>query len=595
MSEADQYEDMPRAMLLERLRILEQSSTSARIAEQAAAHELSTYQEEIGVQNTQLREMQIELEHSRDRYAELYDFAPLAYVTLDVHGIILDINLTGAALLGLPRQHLQGQPLRAFLDKGAHQAFFDHLRRCRESGRDISGPLSLLAKGGRPFPAQMTTHAVTVSASQETQLRTAITDLTEVQRTEQERRQVLLRETSARAAAEAKDRLIAMVSHELRTPLSAVLLWAKILQIKPVSGPELAHALEVIVRNAEAQRQLIDDLLDVSRIASGKMRLQMRPTEVAPIVRAAADALQPMARTKQIQLEGDAEEGLTLRVDPERLQQVLWNLISNALKFTPAGGQVSVSARRFGNELDLRVTDSGAGIDPQLLPHVFEPFRQADSAITTRPHGGLGLGLAISQQIIELHGGSIHARSDGRGSGATFVIRLPLLLGRQPIDARAGEDAVAEGEAAAEAATLAGLNVLVVEDELATRSALERLIGEAGAEVIAVDSAQAAIDVFSRRRPDLLVGDIGMPGVDGYQMMRHLRAIEQSGGRPVRALALTAFASKLDHERAQQAGFDRHLGKPIEPAELLFALRQLAGAQSPRAAQGASARPQSTR
>src|SRR6185437_343898 len=412
------------------------------------------------------------------------------------------------------------------------------------------------------------------------QLRTAITDLTEVQRTEQERRQVLLRETSARAAAEAKDRLIAMVSHELRTPLSAVLLWAKILQVKPVNPTELAHALSVIVRSAEAQRQLIDDLLDISRITSGKMRLDLRRAPVAPVIRAAADSLQPLARAKDILIEVDCEERLMLRADPERLQQVLWNLISNAIKFTGPGGHVAVSARRFGNELEMRVSDSGAGIDPQLLPHVFEAFRQAESSITTRSHGGLGLGLAISRQLIELHGGTIHARSDGCGNGATFVVRLPLLLEQQALDQGVGE-ATVPGSAGAAPQSLEGLNVLLVEDELATRTALERIVGDAGAEVIAVDNAQAAIDAFRRHPPDLVIGDIGMPGVHGYQMMRHLRALEQSGERPpVPALALTAFAGTADHRRAQEAGFNRHLGKPVQPAELLTALQQLVRAST---------------
>lgn len=573
MSGADRYEELTRAELLERLRSAEAYNRLA------ADHDLSRFQEEINLQNARLHEMQIALELSRDRYAELYDFAPLAYATLDGHGVIIEINLTGSTMLGVPRASLQGQPLRLFLSKDDRGTFFEHLRRCRQGGHDLCPRLQLVSRDGREYPVQLTTQVV--AGSPEPQFRTAITDLTEVKRSEEERQRALMRENASRAASQAKDRLIAMVSHELRTPLSAVLLWAKILQIKPASGAELAHALEVIVRNAEAQRQLIDDLLDVSRITSGKLRLQLRQTEVASIVRAATDSLQPMARGKAIQLDAEVEGSLSLRADPERLQQVLWNLISNALKFTPTGGQVTVSARRFGNELDLRVVDSGAGIDPELLPHVFEAFRQADSPITTRTHGGLGLGLAISQQLIELHGGSIHARSDGLGSGATFVIRLPLLSAPEADTANAHEAAQTAGDV--EAATLVGLNVLVVEDELATRSALERLIGAAGAEVTAVDSAQAAIDVFSLRRPDLLVGDIGMPGVDGYQMMRHLRALDQAGGQPaVRALALTAFASQLDHERAQQAGYDRHLGKPVQLAELLSALRQLADTPSRR-------------
>jgi PAS domain S-box-containing protein len=585
VGEADKYEEMTKEELIERLRAV--TRVQAAAGDQSAFEELAVHQEEIAAQNLQLREIQGQLEQSRDRYAELYDFAPLAYATLNAQGSIIEINLTGAALLGMARQYLVGQPLRVFLDQGDREAYYDHLRRCRESGRDVSTQLRFVAKGGRPFPAQLTTHALPSGDVERLQYRCAITDLTELRRSEEERHLALLRENAARTAAETKDRLIAMVSHELRTPLAAVLLWAKILQLKPAGQVEFAHAMEVIVRSAEAQRQLIDDLLDISRITSGKLRLDLRRTEIAPVVRGAVESLLPLARAKEMLIEEDVEERLALRADPERLQQVLWNLISNAVKFTPNGGHVSVSARRFGNELDLRVSDSGEGIDSGLLPHLFEPFRQAETSVTTRAHGGLGLGLAISKQLVEQHGGSIHVRSDGRGNGATFIIRLPLLQEQQPEPSGA---APSLDNDAAIAETLVGLKVLLVEDEIATRSALERVIGDAGAEVVAVDSAQAAIDAFRQRPPDLLVGDIGMPGVDGYQMMRHLRALEQSAEQPpVPALALTAFASKADHERAHEAGFDRHLGKPVQPSELLSALRQLAGSRGTRLAQRPSA------
>ncbi len=546
-------------------------------ADYALLQELAVHQEEVRAQNAQLREMQRHLELSRDRYADLYDFAPLAYVSLDSSGTITEVNLTGAKLLGMQRPELIGRPLGAFVARSDLNRFLDHLRRCRLE-QELSAEVQLQSIDGRSFPAHLTTHvAQPAVGAGDALFRTAITDLTEYQRVEEDRQNALLRESAARAASETKDRLIAMVSHELRTPLSAVLLWAKILQIKLVGHDEASHALEVIVRSAEAQRQLIDDLLDISRISSGKLRLELRHIALAPLVSNAVESVLPAARAKAISIEAQvASEIGMVRVDPDRLRQVLWNLLNNSVKFTPEGGQIRLEAERVGMELDLRVSDTGQGIDPTLLPHIFEPFRQAESPITTRSHGGLGLGLAISKQLIEQHGGHIHVTSEGIGRGATFVVRLPLMAIR-PEAQGLGASSFSEVAASPDPAALAGIQVLLVEDEAATRGALETLLGAAGARLIAVDSAQAAIDVFRRLRPDVIVGDIGMPGVDGYQMMQQLRGMEQAGGQtPTPAVALTAFASSDDRDRAREAGYNVHLAKPVEPSELVTTLQRLA-------------------
>ena len=582
-------EGMSRAELIRRLRAAEEAAheiDQSRVQRQ----ELVNQQEEIQIQNAQLREMQHSLELSRDRYAELYDFAPMAYASLDQFGVIKEINLTGAALFGMERSHLIDRPLLRQVYKEDRELLADHLHQVMHAARDQSAELRLTSRQRPEFPAQLTTHRIHGTTSPII-LRTAIVDLTELRRTEQDRRNALLREQSARTAAETKDRLIAMVSHELRTPLSAMVLWARILQIKLREQPEHAKALDIILRSADAQRQLIDDLLDISRITSGKIRLNIKTVALAPLVNAAVESVSPLARTKgvAVAVDVDAELGV-LKADPERLQQVFWNLLTNAVKFTPAGGHIQVSALRVGDEADVRFVDTGQGIDPSFLRQMFEPFQQGDNAITTRAAGGLGLGLAISKQLIEHHGGTIHVTSEGVGKGATFIVRLPLSSsGRENIPSSASETA-RTGDP--EVRSLSGLNVLLVEDESGTRGALVTLVSSAGANVTAVDSAQGAIEEFQRAPPDLIIGDIGMAGQDGYQMMRRLRALEQCGAAPrVPALALTAFVSAADSRQALTAGFDSHMGKPVDPAQLLTTLQRLAkrsrgGNEEPEAVHG---------
>jgi signal transduction histidine kinase len=404
----------------------------------------------------------------------------------------------------------------------------------------------------------------------------------------EEKRLLLESERAARTEAERasrlKDDFLATVSHELRTPLNAILGWAQILIQQQGSRPEVAgQGLDAILRNARAQAHLIEDLLDMSRIVSGKIRLNLQMIDLGEIITSAVGTITPAAKAKEIQLDCvPADLAPAVRGDPDRLQQVLLNLLSNAVKFTPQGGRVWVCIEMGEPWADIVVRDTGQGITPQFMPHVFDPFRQADSS-TTRRHGGLGLGLAVANHLVELHGGMIRVESPGHGLGSTFTIRLPRTNGR--VD---DQGATAEGEAshAAHAANtaepetranhLAGTRLLIVEDEADTRSALSRFLEDQGAAVVAVGSAREALELLRRETWDVLVSDIGMPEMDGYELIRELRAWEEGSGRRLPAVAVTAFTRTEDRERVLREGFSEHVAKPVNTVRLIGVLADLA-------------------
>ena len=382
--------------------------------------------------------------------------------------------------------------------------------------------------------------------------------------------------TEAEAANRAKDEFLATLSHELRTPLTAILGWARLLRGGNLPEGAAGGALETIERNAKAQSQLIDELLDVSRIVTGKLRLDTRPVELGRVIEAAVESVRPAARAKKIRLEVELEPlGGPLIGDAGRLQQVAWNLLSNAVKFTPEGGRVGVLLRRAGAHAEVRVEDTGQGIGAEFLPHVFDRFRQADGS-TTRTHGGLGLGLAIARHLVELHGGAISADSEGEGRGASFTVRLPLAaadsVGAGPEHAPGGGVSPPVHPAA-----LKGLRVLVVEDETDTRQMIAFALTAAGAEVKTAARAQEALDTLEGWTPDVLVSDIGMPGVDGYAFIGEVRRREADAGGRLPAVALTAYAGVDARRRAISAGFQTHLAKPLDPAEMVAAVAKLAG------------------
>lgn len=400
-------------------------------------------------------------------------------------------------------------------------------------------------------------------------------EVRERQKAEEERERLLASERQARSDAEeanrAKDEFLATLSHELRTPLNAMHGWVHLLRTGKLNEEMTTRGLEVLERNTRAQAQLIDDILDVSRIITGKLRLEPRAVQIQAVTEAAVDAIRPAAEARgvQLRLRLDAPTAQVLG-DPTRLQQVCWNLLSNAVKFTGRNGAVEVTLRLDEGNVELAVRDEGAGIAAKLLPHVFERFRQGDSS-STRMHGGLGLGLAIVRHLVELHGGQVSAQSPGEGKGATFRVTLPALVGGFPTRA-SDPSLVAFGDR-----SVAGLRVLVVDDERDARELLTVVLSGAGAEVRSCAAANEALAEVVTFRPDVLVCDIGMPGEDGYSLIRKIRSLPPESGGLVPAVAVTAFARAEDRAAALAAGFQMHAPKPINPAQLLNVVRALAG------------------
>ena len=374
-----------------------------------------------------------------------------------------------------------------------------------------------------------------------------------------------------------KDEFLSTLSHELRTPLNAIVGWAKILRSSTVDAEDLAEGLAAIDRNSQAQAQIIEDLLDISRITSGNLRLEVQRLALADIIEEALAVVLPAANAKEIRIH-KVLDSLTAPVtgDPARLQQVVWNLLANAVKFTPRGGQVQVLLERVNSHVEISVIDTGIGIKPEFLPHVFDRFSQADTS-TTRRYAGLGLGLAIVKRLVEMHGGSIRAKSPGEGQGATFTVALPITVVHpdrpEPPKVRPRGNSGAARDAYQDRA-LAGLKVLVVDDEPDARQVLRRALSDCHAEVIAAASAAEALESITKSRPDVLVCDIGMPDEDGYDLIQQVRA--NPATRDIPAAALTAFARPEDRKRSLLAGFQAHIAKPVDPAELTAVVASLA-------------------
>jgi CheY-like chemotaxis protein len=384
----------------------------------------------------------------------------------------------------------------------------------------------------------------------------------------------------AETASRAKDEFLGVLSHELRTPLNALMGWTRMLQTGKLDEELMARAIETINRNVQLQARLIEDMLDVSRIISGKLRLDAQPTDPTIVVNAALDTLRPAADAKNIRLQVvmDFGAGLVLG-DPARLQQVIWNLLANAIKFTPRSGRVQVQLERINSHIEITVSDTGPGIDEAFLPHVFERFRQADST-STRVHGGLGLGLAIVRHLVELHGGTVEAGNRTDRRGAVFSVRLPLMVVRKQagtlgIDAERVHPSASGNLPFDSPPALDGLRVLAVDDEADGRQLLSAVLESCGAEVKACASTGEALEALERYKPDILVSDIGMPGEDGYVFIEKVRASEGRRGDRIPAVALTAYARVEDRLRALSAGYDMHVPKPVEPVELAMVIASL--------------------
>lgn len=411
------------------------------------------------------------------------------------------------------------------------------------------------------------------------------TDVEEQTRLAEERQSIIESERAARSAAEhagrMKDEFLATLSHELRTPLNAILGYAGLMLMKDVDGAEAKDIARTIERNARLQAQMIEDLLDTNRIISGKVRLDLKGIDIRDVIQEAVATIGPAAQDKSIHIELVLDKSATpIRGDPARIQQILWNLLINAVRFTPREGKIHVVLEQLNSHVEIVVMDTGAGIPVDFLPYVFDRFRQADGS-TTRRHGGLGLGLAITKQLVELHGGTIQASSPGEGKGASFTVSLPVsavLPTEDTVEQQAGND----GEISAETCEvdLTGVRVLAVDDEADATHLVKRLLEEYHAEVIEAASAAQALDVLSTTSCDVLVSDIGMPGEDGYQLIRKVRALSNDN-RNIPAMALTAFARSEDRRRVALAGFQTHLAKPVEAPELLAIVANLAGRTGP--------------
>lgn len=405
-------------------------------------------------------------------------------------------------------------------------------------------------------------------------------DISERKQIETERVRLLEREQAARQQAEAasrmKDEFLAIVSHELRSPLNGILGWSRLLRTRTLDPSTTEKALASIERNAQAQTQLIEDLLDISRIIRGTVRLNLRPVNLAPIIQASLDTVRPTAEAKLIQLQAHLEPAIGLvSGDSERLQQVIWNLLSNAVKFTDAGGRVDLQLNRIADQVRIQVKDTGKGISAEFLPHVFDRFRQADST-TTRTQGGLGLGLAIVRSLVELHGGTVWAESAGEGQGTTFTIELPLLL-----DGKQQTNVNFVSTLSGDFVSLEQVRVLIVDDEADTREFLQTALEQFGATVTVAASAAEAFALFQQSPPDILLSDIGMPEEDGYTLIQRIRALSPELGGQVPAAALTAYVRGDDRLEALKAGFQMHVPKPIEPLQLLHVISQLVASNLP--------------
>ena len=522
------------------------------------------------------------LRDREERLTAIIDRSIAGIAQLDLEGRFTLANDRLCEMVDRPREQVLASRLDQFIHPEDAADGRRLLTEVIEYGRNQTREMRWLRPDGTPVWASVSVSSISESGRPTFAILVAL-DVTDRKRAEAERSELLEREQRARADAEranlAKDEFLATLSHELRTPLNALRLWSGVLRQRPLDPDTLARGIDTIDRNAALQAQLIDDLLDISRIASGKLRLQMGPIELQAVIESAVETVRASAEAKHLTLLRtlDPDVGPVLG-DATRLQQVMWNLLSNALKFTPVGGRIEIGLRQRGDDAEVTVQDTGQGIAPALLPHIFDRFRQGDSS-ATRPQGGLGLGLAIARQLVELHGGTIRAESPGEGRGTTFTVTFPLtattrLWSRGPA---AIELTASPGEA------LRDLAVLVVDDDADAREALAMSLARAGAHVSTAASVAEAMTEAARRWPAVLVSDIGMPGEDGISLIERMRRLESVRGGRIRAVALTAYAGEDDRRRMIDAGYDLHVPKPVNTDTLIALLVRLIADGAPAA------------
>jgi PAS domain S-box-containing protein len=511
-----------------------------------------------------------------------------AVIATDVNGSINFINPTAEAITGWTTSQAAGRPLDEVFRilRGGTREPVEGAFSIIKRGHSVGGGMDhtvLLTKDGGDVPIEVSGAPTRDSDGKIIGVIIVFHDVSERRAVEVEREHLLHMERAARAEVETalrlKDEFLATVSHELRTPLTAILGWSSILNQLDITDEEVRRsALQSIERNAKMQARIVDDVLDVARVITGKLHVESRPVELTPIISAAVETIRPAASAKAITLTTslDADAGVVAG-DPDRLQQIFWNLISNAIKFTPERGRVEVRLARVGEYVEVTVGDTGMGISEQFLPHVFERFRQSDSS-RTRAHGGLGLGLAIVRHLVELHGGTVSAESGGEGRGSEFTVRLPRAGGAELESVRdsGSRRALEAGHAAAGASDLTGLRVLVVDDEPDTLEFLRAGLSRYGAQVCAASSSADAYEAVLRWKPDLIVSDLGMPGEDGFALIEKVRALPPAQGGNTPAAALTAYVGEEDRTRAVDAGYQAHIPKPVDPATLAALVAGLA-------------------
>ena len=521
---------------------------------------------------TERKKAEMALRISEDRYRDLVDNSHELICTHDLEGRVLSVNPWAARALGYPQESLIGINIRDGLLPEYREQFDEYMQTVITEG-SARGVMKVRTSTGEvrlwEYYNTLRTEGVETPI-----VRGMAHDATE-------RRQALKREQEARLEAEAanrvKDEFLSTLSHELRTPLTAIMGWSDLLLHDEVEPDKRQQAIETIARNANSQCQLINDLLEVSRIITGKLRLEFVACELQSVVEAAAESIRPTAEAKGIRLQVSLDPNAgSVFGDSERLQQVVWNLLSNGVKFTPSGGSVQVSLHRINSHVEIVVADTGMGIHRDFLPHVFDRFRQADGS-TTRSYGGLGLGLAIVRHLVELHGGTAYAESAGENQGSKFTVRLPLMVATEiQIDTPPAQPVAAAVTSGERQISLGGLRVLIVDDEIDARGLLSAMLERCGAEVLAVPSSSEGLQAIESWRPDVLVADIGMPVEDGYGLIRKVRALPRERGGQTPALALTAYARTEDRVRAISEGYQLHLAKPVDRIELATVVASLA-------------------
>jgi PAS domain S-box-containing protein len=516
------------------------------------------------------------LQKSETKYRRIVDTSYEGIWMIDQQAQTEFVNQRMSQMLGYGVVEMLGRSIFDFIDQADKIAAEEIQEWLKREGSELK-ECRLCCKDGSYIWTLISARAIFGEQNEFLGAIAMLTDISDRKRTESERDRLLQLEQLARAEAEAanriKDEFLAVLSHELRSPLNPILGWAKVLQMRKFDEIELQKALKTIERNAKLQAQLIEDLLDVSRILQGKLNLNLIPVNLISTIEDAMETVRLAAEAKNIQIQTmfDSAVGQVLG-DSARLQQVLWNLLSNAVKFTATGGQVNVRLECIDEQAQITVSDTGKGIHPDFLPHVFDYFRQGDSTIT-RKFGGLGLGLAIARHLIEMHGGTIGAESPGEEQGAIFTVKLPLIKDGATIK----DDTKTDSSTAVVASSpLIGLQVLIVDDNADSRDFFSFVLEDFGAIVTTVGSGDEALQVLTQSKPDILISDIGMPEMNGYMLMEEVRSLEaEVGVKKIPAIALTAYAGEINQQQAIKAGFQQHIVKPVSPEELLTAISNL--------------------